>query len=269
MGNSEEMSFNILFITQDDPFYVRCFFDKFFRIYPDFKEIGAVVVQSPMGKKSTWTLVKQMYAFYGLIDFSRMGWRYVQVKTKNILSKFYQKSKWFDLSQLCRAHGIEVIYQNDIHKPEFLDELRRKSLDLIISVAAPTIFKQELIDIPRLGCINIHHAPLPKYRGMMPNFWQLYYGEKTVGITIHKINAEIDEGEILLQRQVLINPGESLDALIRRTKRLGAHYMLEAIEMIRNGKVKYKENRPEEGSYFLFPKREDVRKFRGMGYRLL
>jgi methionyl-tRNA formyltransferase len=185
------------------------------------------------------------------------------------LSHVYPKSEWLDLRQLCRAQNIEVLYQNGLHQPEFLDKLRRQNLDLIISVAAPTIFKQELIDIPRLGCINIHHAPLPRYRGMMPNFWQLYHGEKTVGITIHKINSKIDEGEIILQRQVLINPIESLDALIKRTKRLGAHYMVEAIKMIRNGRVRYKKNRPEEGSYFSFPKREDVRKFRGMGYRLL
>jgi methionyl-tRNA formyltransferase len=90
-----------------------------------------------------------------------------------------------------------------------------------------------------------------------------------VGVTIHKINPKIDEGEIILQKQVPIKPGESLDALIKRTKRLGARFMVEAIEMIRNGNVKYKENRPEEGSYFSFPTREDVRKFREMGHRLL
>jgi methionyl-tRNA formyltransferase len=126
-----------------------------------------------------------------------------------------------------------------------------------------------LIDLPRLGCINIHHAPLPRYRGMMPNFWQLYHGEKSVGITIHKINPKIDEGEIILQKQVPIKAGESLDELIRRTKQLGAHFMVEAIEMVRNGRVKFKENRPEEGSYFSFPTREDVKKFRAMGHRLL
>jgi methionyl-tRNA formyltransferase len=261
--------FSFIFITQDDPFYVRSFFDEFLKVYPNPKEIEVVVIQKPMGKKSTWTLVKQMYAFYGLTDFFKMGFRYLKTKSLNKLSHVYPKSEWLDLRQLCRAQNIEVLYQNSLHQPEFLDKLRRQNLDLIVSVAAPTIFKQELIDIPRLGCINIHHAPLPRYRGMMPNFWQLYHGEKTAGITIHKINPKIDEGEIILQRQVLINPSESLDALIKRTKRLGAHYMVEAIKMIRNGKVRYKKNRPEEGSYFSFPKREDVRKFRGMGYRLL
>ena len=201
--------FSFIFITQDDPFYVRCFFDEFLKVYPNPKEIQAVVIQKPMGKKSTWTLVKQMVAFYGLNDFFKMGFRYMKTKSLNKLSTFYPKSEWFGLRQLCRAQNIEVIYQNGIHQPGFLDKLRGQNLDLIISVAAPTIFKQELIDISRLGCINIHHAPLPRYRGMMPNFWQLYHGEKTVGITIHKINPKIDEGEIILQRQVLINPSES------------------------------------------------------------
>ena len=262
-------AFSFIFITQDDPFYVRCFFDEFLRIYPNPKDIKAVVIQSPMGKKSVWVLMKQMHAFYGWIDFFKMGFRYLKTKSLNTLSYVYPKSAWFSLKQLCQAKNIKVLYQNGLHQTEFLDKLRRQNLDLIVSVAAPTIFKQALIDIPKLGCINIHHAPLPRYRGMMPNFWQLYHGEKTVGITIHKINPKIDEGEIILQRQVLINPTESLDGLIKRTKRLGAHYMVEAITMIRNGKVRYKKNRPEEGSYFSFPKREDVLKFRGLGYRLI
>jgi methionyl-tRNA formyltransferase len=261
--------FSLIFITQDDPFYVRCFFEEFFRIYKNLKEIKAVVIQSTMGKRSTWALAKQMYAFYGLVDFFRMGLRYAQVKTTNRLGKFYQKSEWLNLNQLCKACGIEVLYQNGLHQSEFLNKLRQKNVDLIISVAAPTIFREELIGLPRLGCINIHHAPLPKYRGMMPNFWQLFNGEKVVGVTIHKIDLKIDEGEIILQKQVPIKPGESLDALIKRTKRLGARFMVEAIEMIRNGNVQYKENRPEEGSYFSFPTREDVRKFREMGHRLL
>ncbi len=104
---------------------------------------------------------------------------------------------------------------------------------------------------------------------MMPNFWQLYHGEKTVGITVHRMNLGIDDGEIILQKEVAVNPGESLDALIKRTKRLGAHCMAEAIERIRDGGLKPIENRTGEGSYFSFPSRQDVRQFRRMGYRLV
>ena len=196
-----------------------------------------------------------------------MGMRYAQVKTLNKIATY--NANWLSINGLCRAHGLEVIYQKDIHHPDFLAMLRCLNLDLIISVAAPSIFRSELIDLPRLGCINIHHAPLPRYRGMMPNFWQLYHGEESVGVTIHQINPEIDEGKIILQEQVKVEPDESLDLLIKRTKRLGAHYMVKAIYLLRNGKVQYKENRPGEGSYFSFPTRDDVRRFRQMGHRLL
>lgn len=262
-------SFRFLFITQDDPFYVSCFFSEFFKTYSALDEIQGVVIQSPLGKKSTWDLAKQMYDFYGPVDFLRLGMRYARVKTLNKLATLSSKNQWLNLKGSCQAHGLKVIYQDDIHQREFLDTLRLLDLDLIVSVAAPSIFRRELIGLPRLGCINIHHAPLPRYRGMMPNFWQLYHGEKSVGITIHKINPKIDEGEIILQKQVPVESEESLDALIMRTKRLGAHYMAEAIDLLRKDRVEYKENRPEEGSYFSFPTREDARKFRQMGYRLL
>jgi len=259
----------LIFITQDDPFYVRCFFEEFFSIYPFSKEIEALVIQSPMGKKSMAQLIRQMYGFYGWEDFWRMGLRYVWAKNLNCMGKLFSQTEWLNLSALCRVYGIRVLYKNDLHHPEFLNEIRERGIDLIISVAAPTIFRRELIDLPRLGCINIHHAPLPRYKGMMPNFWQLYHGEKTVGITVHKMNPRIDEGEIILQKEVAVITGESLDTLIKRTKRLGAHCMAEAIEMVRSGGVQPIENRVYQGSYFSFPTKQDVRKFRQMGHKLL
>ncbi len=259
----------LIFITQDDPFYVRCFFEEFFRIYPFPKEIEYVVIQSPMGKKSMARLIRQMYGFYGWEDFWRIGLRYLWAKNLNFMGKLLSQKEWLNISALCRVHGIGVLYKKDLHHPEFLKEIREKGIDLIVSVAAPTIFRRELIDLPRLGCINIHHAPLPRYKGMMPNFWQLYHGEKTVGITIHKINPRIDEGEIILQKKVTVIAGESLDALIKRTKRLGAHCMAEAIERVRKSGVQPIENRIDQSSYFSFPTKQDVRKFRQMGHKLL
>ena len=143
------------------------------------------------------------------------------------------------------------------------------NLDLIISVAAPVIFEKDLIQLPKWGCINIHNAKLPKYRGMMPNFWQMYYGEKKAGMTIHKINPRIDDGKIILQKEVDIDPNESLDSLIKRTKKIGAYYMIEAINMIKSGNVKYLENDPKEASYFSFPTKDDVKEFKRRGKRIL
>jgi len=120
-----------------------------------------------------------------------------------------------------------------------------------------------------MGCINIHTARLPQYRGMMPNFWNLYHDERTSAITIHTMDVDIDRGEILMQKEFEIDPRESLDQLIKRTKRLGAACMLECLEGIARRGFEPVDPPDVEPSYFSFPTREHVREFRRKGYRLL
>jgi methionyl-tRNA formyltransferase len=259
----------ILLITQDDPFYVRLFFEEFFENYHFLHEISGVVIAHAMGKKSYAKLARQMYDFYGPINFTRMGTKYALRKMLAHLPNAFRKNGGFNLAQLCSNYRVPVIHESRINSSDFLKTVKGMNIDLIISVAAPVIFKKDIIQLPKYGCINIHHAPLPKYRGMMPNFWQMYRGEKRVGMTIHEINPKIDDGRIILQREADIEPGETLDALIKRTKRIGAHLMIEAVEMIRNGAVQYIENKESEGSYFSFPTRQDVREFKRRGKRLI
>ena len=103
----------------------------------------------------------------------------------------------------------------------------------------------------------------------MPNFWQLYHGEERVGITVHEINEEIDDGRIILQKEVDVLPDETLASLMARTKRIGAHLVIEAIDMMREGNVSYRPNLSEEGSYFSFPTPGDVQEFKRRGGRIM
>jgi methionyl-tRNA formyltransferase len=269
MKQNNKQPIKILFITQDDPFYVRLFFEEFFRNYSYLGEIIAVVISQVMGKKSYSKLARQMYDFYGPVDFTRMGIKYALSRLLEQLPYVLRRNGYFSLAQLCRHYGIQVHRESRINSREFLNTLKRMNLDLIISVAAPEIFKYEIIQIPKYGCINIHNAKLPRYRGMMPNFWQMYNNEKSVGITIHEINPRIDDGRIILQEEVDIYSGETLDSLIKRTKRIGAHLMIKAIDMIRTENVTFKENKSTEGSYFSFPTRKDVKEFRKRGKRII
>jgi methionyl-tRNA formyltransferase len=270
MGDNEKIDFRILFMTQDDPFYVRLFFEEFFRVYEHLDEIVGVVVAQAMGKKSLSMLAQQMYGFYGPVDFLKMALKYASYKSLAIATPgFLRINGRYGLTQLCKVHAITVLHRDDINSLSFLNELKAMNLDLIISVAAPAIFKSDLIRLPKFGCINIHNAKLPKYRGMMPNFWQMYYDERTVGITIHEINVRIDQGRIILQKEIDIHANETLDSLIKRTKRMGAHFMIEAIDMIKSGNVKYLQNLAAEGSYFSFPTREDVKEFKRRGKRIM
>jgi len=260
---------NVLFITQEDPFYIRVFFEEFLRNYHDTSEIKGIVICSTLGRKSLKQLAQRMYDLYGPIGVIRMGLRYIAAKALGAVSTFIRTGRSYSLRQLLDHYGIYAERRDDINSPSFLRKWKRRNIDVIVSVAAPKIFKKDLLELPRWGCVNIHHAKLPHYRGMMPNFWQMYHGEKTAGITVHKMNPRIDEGEIILQRETLIGANESLDGLIKRTKRMGARCVIETLELIQNNSVVYQKNCPEKGGYFTFPTRAQAREFRHRGKRLL
>lgn len=260
---------NIIFITQNDPFYVRLFFEEFLCNYEDQKGIRAVVIAPAMGKKGFSSLVRQMFNFYGPVDFIRVGFKYAWYKIAAKLPTWVHGQNFYSIDHVCSHYGVAVIHAPLVNDPLFLQWLRALNPDLVISVAAPQVFHKELIGIPRLGCINIHNSKLPKYRGMLPNFWQMYNGEKSVGTTIHRINAGIDDGEILLQADTPIESTETLDSVIRRTKRSGAHLMIRMLEQFREDQVRGFPNRSEDATYFTFPTRADVRQFRQRGHRLI
>lgn len=268
MTNSGQ-NLNILFVVQDDPFYVKEFFDEFLKKSDNLSEIKGVIICSALGKKSVFKLVAQMYNFYGLRGFVRMGFRFAGKKIMAALAKHLPLKNSYTLEQLFNRHKLYIEKRDDINSRLFIDEWKRKNIDSIISVASSVIFRPQLLNMPRLGCINIHHGKLPRYRGMMPNFWQMYNNEKTAGITIHRINSKIDDGEIILQKEFEILPDETLDHLIIRSKRLGAELMIDAIKRIKEGRVICIANSPQKASYYSFPQKKDMEEFRKRGKKTL
>jgi methionyl-tRNA formyltransferase len=140
-------------------------------------------------------------------------------------------------------------------------------IDLIASVSPTQIFKENLINLPKHGCINIHTAELPKYRGLYPTYWAMACGEKAVGISIHYIEKGIDTGKIIFRDEVEIPPNTTLDHMLRITKLKGAELLVKAIEQIEKGNVQafYPEG---EGSYFSFPTPDSYKEFKNRGYKL-
>jgi len=262
----------IVFFTQDDPFYIKVFFDEFLGRCGNLEEIRAIVISRPMGKKSTWKLARQMYDFYGPVDFIRVGMRYAFLKFMSRTDPGKIKPgivpRTYSLKQLAGVYGIPVIERSDLNSKAFQDMIRTLEPDLFISIAAPIIFKEDLINIPKIDCINIHNSPLPNYRGMLPNFWQLYHGEENVGITIHKIDKGIDTGDIIRQDMMPIGRRDTLNDLIIKTKRYNAMMIREIIEDYREGRVRYRKMEGK-GSYFSFPTRDDVIEFRKKGRKLI
>jgi methionyl-tRNA formyltransferase len=138
----------------------------------------------------------------------------------------------------------------------------------VISVSCPQIFGKELLRLPPLGCINVHSAVLPNYRGVLPTFWALANGESSTGVTVHYMTPGIDGGEIIDQRIIPIGADETLRSLMVRCKVAAADAILETVSRLEDGSISTSPNPPDEGSYYSFPQREDVLQFKAQGRRL-
>jgi methionyl-tRNA formyltransferase len=138
-----------------------------------------------------------------------------------------------------------------------------------VSVAAPEIFLPDLLNVPRLGCINVHSGRLPNYRGMMPTFWQMLRGEQAITITVHKMADKLDAGDVLATQSFPLKRSDSLDRVIKATKREGARLLMRVLRDIQKGQVRPVPLDMAGAGYFSFPKPSDVREFRRRGHRLL
>ena len=166
---------------------------------------------------------------------------------------------------VCERQGVTCEAIRDVNEPAFLDRLRSLETQLIVSVSCPQIFRKPLIELPPLGCLNIHGAILPEYRGVMPSFWMLANGEKQAGVSIFFVNEDIDAGDLCGQRVFEIRENESLDDFLRRSKGVAADLLLDVLADIEGGTVSRTPLDLSSGSYYSWPDREAVRRFRAAG----
>ncbi|MCL5027590.1 MAG: hypothetical protein M1480_01075 [Bacteroidetes bacterium] len=264
----------VLLVTQDDPFYIPIFFKELFKedISRKFELLG-IIIQPPLGKKSIKKLIIQMLNFYGLFIFFVLGTKYVVYKLLNFIAVKVFNGKFpgiFSVEHILRKKDLRIIKIKNINAKESLVFLSSFEVDIIFSIAASQVFKKGILELPKLGCFNIHTSKLPKNRGMMPNFWSLYNYDKEPysAITIHKMNENLDDGEILLQEEFKLDPIESLDTLIKKTKKISAEIFLKAIDMLGNKKIDLIKNDSTMATYNSFPNKEDVLRFKAKGLKL-
>ena len=133
--------------------------------------------------------------------------------------------------------GISVFQYDKIRK-EGVEDLKHLNPDLMITCAFGQILSQEILDIPKLGVINIHASLLPAYRGASPIQYAILNGEKTTGITIMKTDIGIDTGDILFQKEIKIGENETCGELFDRLSLLGAECIKDALPLIMSGSLK-------------------------------
>jgi methionyl-tRNA formyltransferase len=142
------------------------------------------------------------------------------------------------VKELACARGVLLVQPEKVRTPEFLDTLRSWSPELIVVAAYGRILPRTVLDLPRLGCINVHASLLPRYRGAAPIQWAIMRGEEVTGVTIMQMNERMDEGDILLQRETRIGLQETGGELQERLAPLGAKALMDALEALREGTLR-------------------------------
>lgn len=248
----------VFFVTEEDPLYVIRFFDVFFAEYPrEDIEICGVTIDRAF-HEPMWKTLHRMHGLYGPWGLFRQGLRFSGARLRGR-----------SIESLVVSAGAPIVTTRSVNEPEYIEQIRTIAPDVIVSVAAPEIFKPELLGIPRLGCINIHSGRLPTYRGMMPTFWQMLRGEPAVTITVHRMAEKLDAGDVLATRLFEIKRSDSLDRVIKGTKCEGARLLIGVLRDLRVDRAQSTPLDMKQVNYFSFPKPEDVREFRKRGHRLL
>jgi methionyl-tRNA formyltransferase len=159
--------------------------------------------------------------------------------------------------QIAWEHGIPVVEAGPLAQAQTLEMLAAFRPDVICVACFPQRLPKALLDVPPLGCLNLHPSLLPAYRGPVPGFWVLRNGERYTGATIHLMDEQWDSGDILFQEAFEIPESISSEALEQRCSVVGAPLMARAVRALAAGTATRTQQSPEQSSYYSWPKDED------------
>ena len=118
---------------------------------------------------------------------------------------------------------------------EFIEKIKELKPDVICVVAYGKILPKEILDIPQLGCINVHGSLLPKYRGAAPIQWAVINGDKETGITTMYMDVGMDTGDMILKEKVSIGENETTGELWDRLSKIGGELLVKTLKLIEDG----------------------------------
>ena len=248
----------IVIITQNEPFYLAKNIDYLLSILPrKYKVVAAVIASpSPFGKKESFIKkIKRTFDIFGFNFFLFYSIKYILYyfdSTKSV-KKVLLKNNVTEIELLKSINHISSIKIIESFKP-----------DLLVSIQGNEIFKTPIIKLAKKGCINLHTALLPKYRGLMPTFWALKNNEKYTGVSVFFVDEGIDSGPIIVQKKIEIK-NQTQEQLIIQTKKIGMEAIVKAINLINENAFTLIENDDSKKSYFSFPEKSDVDNFKKIG----
>lgn len=154
------------------------------------------------------------------------------------------------VKELALKYNIPVLQPNQVKgDEEFYNHIKTLNPDLIVVVAFGQLLPESILNIPRLGCINIHGSLLPKLRGAAPIQWSIINQEPVTGVTIMYMDKGMDTGAMLLKKEIPIEADETYYTLHEKMKDIGAKALLEAMPDIERGGINREQQKNEDATY--------------------
>lgn len=261
------MAVKYVFI-QNDPFYLPKVLDKYLREFAD-STAGINIQSVAQGKRSVLQTALDLYRVYGFWYFQRRLRQYIAAKLRSKIVNDILGStrRCHSVRAVARRYGVPVTEAVDINSEEFLKHLRDLKVEFIVSISGTQMYRKQLREQTPRGIVNCHGALLPKYRGLMPSFWTLCNNETEGGVSVHYVDAKLDNGPVIVQKRYRIHPHDSLEDIMARSKDLAAEAIIECVRLVDSGEVPTFPNDASQATHYSMPTKDDVRRFRASNRR--
>ena len=154
-----------------------------------------------------------------------------------------------DVKKLALQNDIKVYQPTTLRDIEQVNIINDLNPDVIVVVAYGKLLPEEILAIPKYGCINVHGSLLPKYRGAAPIQWAVLNGDKKTGITTMYMDKGLDTGDIILQQELSIGENETSEELFDRMMVLGGEVLIKTLELLEKNQAPRTKQNDEESSY--------------------
>jgi methionyl-tRNA formyltransferase len=169
--------------------------------------------------------------------------------------------------RLARKFGVEVFKSTDCNDERTLNYLRSKNIDILLSINVYQRMRKPLLAIPKIAPVNTHFGLLPFYKGVSPCLWAMANNENEIGLTIHHMVYEFDEGRIIRQERLPIRRGDSVMGVYNRGCLAARKMITDAIDSLKeNPSAGF--DQVGNGSYYSMPTRECISKIKRNGFSL-
>ena len=236
--------------------------------HTDSEFMGIVLVPFITKQKSKFEMLCFLFNLYDVTGFIKKSFQVMKNKFLDIIDLIIPLKYCYSLKSVAKKYHIPLYKTKNINSKESIELIKKLNPDLIISSQGHFVGKK-LRNIPKYGVINKHAGLLPKYRGIYPVFWAMLNDEKEIGVTIHLINEKIDDGDIIVQEKISIEPVDTFESLYKKVVKKTRKLFLKAIDLIKDGNHVLLPNNIRKATFFSYPDKDDIIKFRKTGKMII